>query len=74
MFRAPGLDTPLGPSVQYWVLGPTPGLIGRFDLAEDRWWAGVRDEYLLARPDQHIAGRAEEPARRTSKPHAGLGT
>jgi hypothetical protein len=33
-----------------------------------------RDEYLLVRPDQHIAGRAEEPARLDIETAAGLGT
>jgi 2-polyprenyl-6-methoxyphenol hydroxylase-like FAD-dependent oxidoreductase len=41
VFRAPGLDTALGPAVQYWVVGgPTAGVIGRLDLA-GTWWAGV---------------------------------
>jgi 2-polyprenyl-6-methoxyphenol hydroxylase-like FAD-dependent oxidoreductase len=45
VFRAPGLDTPLGPSVQYWVLGTgagggVPGMIGRLNL-DGIWWAGV---------------------------------
>ena len=39
VFRAPGLDTHLGPAVQYWVVGGrTTGLIGRLDLA-GIWWA-----------------------------------
>ncbi|MGD0698612.1 MAG: FAD-dependent monooxygenase [Trebonia sp.] len=39
VFRAPGLDTDLGPAVQYWVLdAPVPGVIGRLDLS-DIWWA-----------------------------------
>jgi 2-polyprenyl-6-methoxyphenol hydroxylase-like FAD-dependent oxidoreductase len=38
VFRAPGLDTALGPAVQYWVVGGrTTGLIGRLDLA-GIWW------------------------------------
>jgi 2-polyprenyl-6-methoxyphenol hydroxylase-like FAD-dependent oxidoreductase len=41
MFRAPGLDTPLGPAVQYWVVGkPTAGVIGRLDQ-DGTWWAIV---------------------------------
>jgi 2-polyprenyl-6-methoxyphenol hydroxylase-like FAD-dependent oxidoreductase len=40
VFRAPDLDTRLGPAVQYWVVGgPTTGLIGRLDL-DGTWWAG----------------------------------
>jgi 2-polyprenyl-6-methoxyphenol hydroxylase-like FAD-dependent oxidoreductase len=40
VFRAPGLDTHLGPAVQYWVVGgPATGLIGRLDL-NGTWWAG----------------------------------
>jgi 2-polyprenyl-6-methoxyphenol hydroxylase-like FAD-dependent oxidoreductase len=42
VFRAPSLDTHLGPAVQYWVVGAardaTSGLIGRLDLA-GTWWA-----------------------------------
>jgi 2-polyprenyl-6-methoxyphenol hydroxylase-like FAD-dependent oxidoreductase len=39
VFRAPGLDTDLGPAVQYWVVGGrTTGLVGRLDLA-GIWWA-----------------------------------
>ena len=38
-FRAPELDTPLGPAVQYWVMGPhARGLIGRLDH-DGNWWA-----------------------------------
>jgi 2-polyprenyl-6-methoxyphenol hydroxylase-like FAD-dependent oxidoreductase len=41
VFRAPGLDTALGPAVQYWVVGgPSAGLLGRLDLA-GTWWAGL---------------------------------
>jgi 2-polyprenyl-6-methoxyphenol hydroxylase-like FAD-dependent oxidoreductase len=41
VFRAPSLDTPLGPAVQYWVLGSTTsGLVGRLDLA-GTWWAVI---------------------------------
>ena len=39
VFRAPGLEPPLGPAVQYWVVGgPVTGLMGRLDLA-GTWWA-----------------------------------
>jgi 2-polyprenyl-6-methoxyphenol hydroxylase-like FAD-dependent oxidoreductase len=39
VFRAPSLDTHLGPAVQYWVLGAAvSGLLGRLDLA-GTWWA-----------------------------------
>jgi FAD binding domain len=39
VFRAPSLDTHLGPAVQYWVVGaPSTGLIGRLDLFGN-WWA-----------------------------------
>jgi 2-polyprenyl-6-methoxyphenol hydroxylase-like FAD-dependent oxidoreductase len=39
VFRAPGLDTHLGPAVQYWVVGgPTTGVLGRLDL-DGIWWA-----------------------------------
>ena len=41
VFRAPGLDTALGPAVQYWVVGgAAAGLLGRLDLA-GTWWAGL---------------------------------
>ena len=40
VFRASGLDTHVGPAVQYWVVGGrTTGLIGRLDL-NGTWWAG----------------------------------
>ena len=40
VFRAPSLDTHLGPAVQYWALdADVPGLIGRLDLS-GIWWAG----------------------------------
>jgi 2-polyprenyl-6-methoxyphenol hydroxylase-like FAD-dependent oxidoreductase len=39
VFRAPSLDTDLGPAVQYWVRGEqASGIIGRLDLA-GTWWA-----------------------------------
>lgn len=50
-FRAPALDSPLGPAVQYWVVGARHrGLIGRLDL-EGNWWAiapGVDSAYGTA--------------------------
>jgi 2-polyprenyl-6-methoxyphenol hydroxylase-like FAD-dependent oxidoreductase len=66
VFRAPSLDTHLGPAVQYWVLGAVPGLVGRLDLA-GTWWAvlpGIEAAYgaahasdlitaLLGAPVQH---------------------
>lgn len=59
VFRAPGLDTRLGPAVQYWVLGaPTPGLIGRMDL-DGLWWAicpGVTAEHGTAHVEELITG------------------
>jgi len=39
VFRAPKLDSPLGPAVQYWIIGSTPGLLGRLDL--DGTWRGI---------------------------------
>jgi 2-polyprenyl-6-methoxyphenol hydroxylase-like FAD-dependent oxidoreductase len=39
VFRAPSLDTHLGPAVQYWVAAEeASGIIGRLDLA-GTWWA-----------------------------------
>jgi 2-polyprenyl-6-methoxyphenol hydroxylase-like FAD-dependent oxidoreductase len=39
VFRAPSLDTGLGPAVQYWVTGgEVSGIVGRLDLA-GTWWA-----------------------------------
>ena len=59
VFRAPSLDTPLGPAVQYWVLGaPVPGLIGRLDL-DGTWWAilpGIDAAYGTAHADELITG------------------
>jgi 2-polyprenyl-6-methoxyphenol hydroxylase-like FAD-dependent oxidoreductase len=41
VFRAPGLDTHLGPAVQYWIVGgSTTGLVGRLNL-NGIWWAGL---------------------------------
>jgi len=64
VFRAPGLDTHLGPAVQYWVVGAaTTGLIGRLDLA-GTWWAivpGVDAAYGTAHAAELIAGLAGAP-------------
>ena len=65
VFRAPGLDTHLGPAVQYWVVGgPTTGLIGRLDLA-GTWWAimpNVEAGYGLAHASELITGLIGAPA------------
>jgi 2-polyprenyl-6-methoxyphenol hydroxylase-like FAD-dependent oxidoreductase len=62
VFRAPALDTHLGPAVQYWVVGAgrssTSGLIGRLDLA-GTWWAilpGVDAASGTARAAELITG------------------
>jgi 2-polyprenyl-6-methoxyphenol hydroxylase-like FAD-dependent oxidoreductase len=59
VFRAPALDTHLGPSVQYWVVGgPVTGLIGRLDLA-GTWWAGfpgIEAGYGTAHASELITG------------------
>jgi 2-polyprenyl-6-methoxyphenol hydroxylase-like FAD-dependent oxidoreductase len=59
VFRAPGLDTHLGPAVQYWVVGgAVTGLIGRLDRA-GTWWAilpGVDAAHGTARASQLITG------------------
>jgi 2-polyprenyl-6-methoxyphenol hydroxylase-like FAD-dependent oxidoreductase len=64
VFRAPGLDTGLGPAVQYWVLdAPDPGVIGRLDLA-DLWWAilpGIEPEYGSAHAAELITGLVGRP-------------
>ncbi|HTT53685.1 MAG TPA: FAD-dependent monooxygenase [Streptosporangiaceae bacterium] len=64
VFRAPTLDTHLGPAVQYWVLGgPVPGLIGRLDQA-GTWWAilpGVEPEYGTAHAADLITGLVGAP-------------
>ena len=64
VFRAPSLDTGLGPAVQYWVLGAaTPGLLGRLDLA-GTWWAiipGVTAAYGTAHAAELITGLAGQP-------------
>jgi 2-polyprenyl-6-methoxyphenol hydroxylase-like FAD-dependent oxidoreductase len=59
VFRAPELDTHLGPAVQYWVVGgSTTGLMGRLDLA-GIWWAGfpgVGAAYGAAHASELISG------------------
>src|SRR5580704_13125777 len=65
VFRAPGLDTHLGPAVQYWVVGgPVTGLIGRLDLA-GIWWAGfpgIAASYGSAHASELITGLIGGPA------------
>ena len=63
VFRAPGLDTPLGPAVQYWVIGPTPGLVGRLDL-DGTWWGivpGADPAYGEAHAAELLAGLIGRP-------------
>ena len=64
VFRAPSLDTGLGPAVQYWVLGAAaPGLLGRLDLA-GTWWAiipGIAAGYGTAHAAELITGLAGQP-------------
>ncbi len=64
VFRAPSLDTHLGPAVQYWVLGgAAPGLVGRLDLA-GTWWAifpGIDAEYGTAHASELINAVAGRP-------------
>jgi 2-polyprenyl-6-methoxyphenol hydroxylase-like FAD-dependent oxidoreductase len=59
VFRAPQLDTHLGPAVQYWVVGgQATGLMGRLDLA-GIWWAGfpgVAAAYGAAHAGELITG------------------
>jgi 2-polyprenyl-6-methoxyphenol hydroxylase-like FAD-dependent oxidoreductase len=65
VFRAPGLDTHLGPAVQYWAVGgPTTGLIGRLDL-NGTWWAGfpgIDASYGSAHASELITGLIGRPA------------
>jgi 2-polyprenyl-6-methoxyphenol hydroxylase-like FAD-dependent oxidoreductase len=65
VFRAPGLDTHLGPAVQYWVVGgPTTGLIGRLDL-NGTWWAGfpgIDASYGSTHASELITGLVGRPA------------
>ncbi|HVV22646.1 MAG TPA: FAD-dependent monooxygenase [Pseudonocardiaceae bacterium] len=61
VFRAPSLDTGLGPAVQYWVVGA--GLVGRLDLA-GTWWAilpGVDPEYGQAHAAELVTGLVGAP-------------
>jgi 2-polyprenyl-6-methoxyphenol hydroxylase-like FAD-dependent oxidoreductase len=64
VFRAPGLDTRLGPAVQYWVLGERiSGLVGRLDLT-GTWWAiiaGIDDEYGKAHAEELLHGLIGQP-------------
>ena len=64
VFRAPALDTHLGPAVQYWVLGAAvPGLLGRLDL-HGTWWAilpGIDAGYGAAHAAELITGLAGSP-------------
>ncbi|MGH3120821.1 MAG: FAD-dependent monooxygenase, partial [Streptosporangiaceae bacterium] len=64
VFRAPLLDTHLGPAVQYWVLGAAvPGLLGRLDL-RGTWWAilpGIDAGYGAAHAAELITGLAGGP-------------
>jgi 2-polyprenyl-6-methoxyphenol hydroxylase-like FAD-dependent oxidoreductase len=64
VFRAPGLDTHLGPAVQYWVVGAAiAGLIGRLDLS-GTWWAivpGLDAAYGAAHAAALITGLAGAP-------------
>ena len=69
VFRAPGLDTHLGPAVQYWVVGAAQsppartGLIGRLDLA-GTWWAilpGLEAAYGTAHAPALLDGLAGRP-------------
>jgi 2-polyprenyl-6-methoxyphenol hydroxylase-like FAD-dependent oxidoreductase len=65
VFRAPALDTHLGPAVQYWVVGaPVAGLIGRLNLT-GTWWAGfpgVDAGYGSAHAAELINGLIGAPA------------
>ena len=64
VFRAPGLDTDLGPAVQYWVLdAAVPGVIGRLDLS-GLWWAilpGIEPDYGSAHAAELITGLVGRP-------------
>jgi 2-polyprenyl-6-methoxyphenol hydroxylase-like FAD-dependent oxidoreductase len=65
VFRAPSLDTHLGPAVQYWVLGAAvPGVVGRLDL-HGTWWAilpGVDASYGAAHAAELVTGLTGGPA------------
>ena len=64
VFRAPSLDTHLGPAVQYWVLrAAVPGLLGRLDL-HGTWWGilpGIDASYGAAHAGELIAGLVGAP-------------
>lgn len=64
VFRAPSLDTHLGPAVQYWILGaPVPGLLGRLDL-HGTWWGilpGIDADYGAAHAAELIIGLVGRP-------------
>jgi 2-polyprenyl-6-methoxyphenol hydroxylase-like FAD-dependent oxidoreductase len=64
VFRAPSLETHLGPAVQYWVVGAAAsGLIGRLDLS-GTWWAilpGIEAGYGAAHASELITGLVGEP-------------
>jgi 2-polyprenyl-6-methoxyphenol hydroxylase-like FAD-dependent oxidoreductase len=64
VFRAPGLDTRLGPAVQYWVVGErAAGLLGRLDL-HDTWWAvvpGIEPAHGTEHAAELIAGLVGHP-------------
>ena len=65
VFRAPSLDTHLGPAVQYWVLGAIPGLVGRLDLV-GTWWAvlpGIDAAYGAAHASDLITALLGAPVR-----------
>ncbi|HUC56894.1 MAG TPA: FAD-dependent monooxygenase [Streptosporangiaceae bacterium] len=64
VFRARDLDTHLGPSVQYWVLGKNiAGLVGRLDL-NGTWWAimsGIDEQYGNAHASELLRGLIGRP-------------
>jgi len=65
VFRAPALETHLGPAVQYWVVGgETTGLIGRLNLT-GIWWAafpGIRADYGASHASELITSLLGGPA------------
>jgi len=65
VFRAPALDTRLGPAVQYWMVGgPATGLMGRLNLA-GIWWAGfpgIEAGYGAAHASELITGLIGAPS------------
>ncbi|HEY2688901.1 MAG TPA: FAD-dependent monooxygenase, partial [Streptosporangiaceae bacterium] len=64
VFRAPTLETDLGPAVQYWVVGAAAsGLVGRLDLS-GTWWAimpGVDPDYGIAHASELITSLVGAP-------------